>query len=241
VVHEPTPFWRRANPFFVISGAFIALGTTFPFLIGEAEASSGGDLWRNGWIRLSFVLWIVGGLVFIWALRLHFAEGWKVWRNDVRATREKARVQKEQEEGEARRLEIRVASEAERERQSHRWRTRAASSVWNEPHLVTHVGHLTVALELRRPATSDRDEFKDRVAKCQVTRGAQVYSLNEPAKFQRPSEGFCVAFPQEFDNNGTLDPGEYHVTWYSDVLEEPRNLQFTIDRIGRLDDALSIT
>jgi hypothetical protein len=145
------------------------------------------------------------------------------------------------EEARRRQQAMTEAGAAEMERQSHRWRTDAGPSYWGDPNLASDVLYPSVALDLHRPTKSKPDEFKDRSAKCQVTLGTRVHNLNEPAKFNSTWGRFGVAYPQQFDNDAKLDPGEYEVIWYSDVLEEPRRLQFTVDRMGRVDSAKSIT
>jgi hypothetical protein len=135
-----------------------------------------------------------------------------------------------------------LASLAKRDCQALQWRTNASPSSWSDPNLMTHVAHQAVALQLHEPAKSQSSEFEGRSARCQVTSSAKVvHDLNEPAMYDKDEGGFRVLFPQQFDNDAKHDPGKYDVIWYSDVLEEPRSLQFTVDRMGRVDSEKSIT
>jgi membrane protein implicated in regulation of membrane protease activity len=230
---EKPPLQERANTYFLIAAALGAVGV-LPYLIGQAEVTLGRHPWQNGWVRLALAIWLLAAGVLLWGVGLYALHRVKARRGRTasrreaerrqQATMEAARKSAEEHEERVRRVEI----------ESHRWQPSAYSSGQGN--------EWAIALELRSPQTSKGSEFLGSVATCVVTRSENVYRVREPVHYG-PScryPAFVVLFPQAFEPASQFEPppqlvpGEYFVTWESDVVGEPRKYRFVIDRFRML-------
>jgi len=122
--------------------------------------------------------------------------------------------------------ERREAAGKRAEAESHRWQAAAFDGLVDKQQ--------AVRLELHSPLSSD-GHFEGATATCVVMQGQHTYETLQAVPYDyRLYAGFVVAFPQEFEPRSELVPGEYFVTWRSDVLDEPRRNTFAIDQYGRL-------
>jgi hypothetical protein len=114
------------------------------------------------------------------------------------------------------------------EEESQRWQI----ATW---HALRNDG-MGVAIEFHRPDKSDQEAFVGATAMCEVTHSANVYKSKKPVTYDLRAHGsFDTLFPDDFDPAGALDPGDYFVTWMSDVSEGLRKHKFKIDRHGQLE------
>ena len=173
------------------------------------------------WPTIVFGLLSLVGVYFLLA-------GWRGWpvpaekaeriRKRQDAERSRAGAKRQHEE-----VERREAAGKRAEAESHRWQ--AAAFVDNQR---------AVRLELHSPLSSD-GHFEGATATCVVMQGQYTYETLQAVPYDcRRYAGFVVAFPQEFEPRSELVPGEYFVTWRSDVLDELRGNTFAIDQYGRL-------
>ena len=229
---EKPPLQERANTYFVLAAALGAVGV-LPYLIGLAEVTLGHHPWQNGWGRLAFAIWLLAAGVLLWGVGLYALHRVKARRRRTARRREAERRRQVNAEAQCERDEQQEKALRRAEIESHRWQASAYhSGVDNEP---------AIALELRSPQTSSGYEFQGAVATCVVTRDANVYKVIEPVPYGPPRvcPAFVVAFPQKFEPASNFEPppqlmpGEYFVTWESDVVGELRKYRFKTDRDGQ--------
>jgi hypothetical protein len=128
---------------------------------------------------------------------------------------------------EAQRLmnEQRAARQAELAVEARKWQVR----LWGG-HELSNRG---TAIYLWRPAHLDPKDLAGTSARCQITQSENVFTADATFVYDpNRAEGFRVIFPADFEPRSPLAPGNYFVTWLSEVLDEPRKGEFKVTAWG---------
>jgi hypothetical protein len=212
--------WGQIGATLLIGGAAAAAA----WLLGTTIAvTQDGKRVLPVWPTFAFLALALFGLYLVLAPVI----GWRVPTDKtdrVKRRAEKAMSRQAQVNAEAER-QRRTEVEAKREVESHRWQPAAFNC------MVSANEH-SLCLELHRPDKSRPDDFIGKMARCEVIQSAHVYLCKE-TEYDRARSAFVVPFPQGLSPEGTFVAlGRYHVTWWSEVLDEPRKWEFKLGRFG---------
>jgi hypothetical protein len=87
-------------------------------------------------------------------------------------------------------------------------------------------------IALNCPARYQSAQFIGRSADCEIKYGEHVYKAS--VRYVDVNRGFRLRFPEDFAPLPERLPGDYLVTWRSEVLDVPITKGFQLDRFGLL-------
>ncbi len=226
---------ERGTSFVALGAALGVVGMVPYFVLGESEIV-GHDPWRNGWVCLALVVWILAVLCILWGIILYARHAISSSRSE-RSTRRAEADRQFQEIESARKDDERKRQQKEaQEVQSRSWHGRA----WNP----FTTGAPKVVIELV-PPVKGVDTPAGSMATCEVQQSANVFRSRQSTMISSGRTGiFDLVFPDDFESSEGMPPPEsvfsawmpvlFIVTWKSDVLDGPFEHQLSLNRFGRV-------
>src|SRR5579862_79660 len=223
------PLYERANSYYFLTAAFGGVGV-LPYFLGASEVPAHHDIWRNGWVRVGLVFWVLSLAALGAGIIVQVVHAWRTIRRNRSEGRTQTAAQRRKTE-ERLLLGVMKAREAAIRKEAARlWIGRA------QPNIAT----AGMIVELHCPRSDDPLRYKGAMATCVVTQSQNLFRpiREEPIEYIPTWGAFVTKFPDDFLDFVPPHPAReihYCVWWESAALPGGFRMQrFVVERHGHL-------